>query len=125
MTADEQDAARQAEVALEAFRDATWDALLGYRDTGELVPVPGEKGGVGFLTVDAARRSRPDRGGRSLATARRRAANLLSQFEAAGLPVPPDLWDRLAADRKAQYEDELRWIEMAREAAAKSSPPAP
>ena len=57
MTADEEDAARQAEVALEAFRDATWDALLTYRETGELVPVPGEGGGVGLLTVDEAQRS--------------------------------------------------------------------
>ncbi len=117
MTADEQDAARQAEVALESFRDATWDALLGYRETGELVPVPGEKGGVGFLTVDEAQRSRPDRDGRRLATARRRAANLLAQFEAAGLPVPPDLWDRLAADARARLEDDLLYIEEARRAA--------
>lgn len=117
MTADEQDAARQAEVALEAFRDATWDALLGYRETGELVPVPGEGGGVGFLTVDEAQRSRPDRDGRRLATARRRAANLLAQFEAAGLPVPPDLWDRLAADARARLEDDLLYIEEARRAA--------
>jgi hypothetical protein len=117
VTADEQDAARQAEVALEAFRDATWDALLGYRETGELVPVPGEVGGVGFLTVDEAQRSRPDRDGRRLATARRRAANLLAQFEAAGLPVPPDLWDRLAADARARLEDDLLYIEEARRAA--------
>jgi hypothetical protein len=117
VTADEQDAARQAEVALESFRDATWDALLGYRETGELVPVPGEKGGVGFLTVDEAQRSRPDRDGRRLATARRRAANLLAQFEAAGLPVPPDLWDRLAADARARLEDDLLYIEEARRAA--------
>ena len=118
---EEQDAARQAEVALEAFRDATWDALLGYRETGELVPVPGEKGGVDFLTVDEAQRSRPDRDGRRLATARRRAANLLDQFKAAGLPVPPDLFDRLAADARARLADDLLYVEEARRAA--STPP--
>ena len=43
----------------------------------------------------------------------------IGQFAALGREIPPDLWDRLAADRKAQYEDELRWIEMAREAASR------
>ena len=114
MTADERDAARQAEVALEAFRDAAWDALFSYRETGELVPVAGENGGVGLLTVDEAQRSRPDRDGRRLTTARRRAANLLAQFEAAGLPVPPDLWDRLAADARARLEDDLLYIAEAK-----------
>ena len=119
MTADERDAARQAEVALEAFRDATWDALLEYRTTGELVPVPGERGGVALITVDEAQRSRPDRDSRRLTTARRRAANLLDQFSAAGVPVPADLWDRLAADARARLEDDLLYVEEARRLAAK------
>lgn len=113
MTADEQDAARQAEVALEAFRDATWDAIEAYRTTGELVPVSGD-GGMGFLTVDEAQRAYADRDARRLATARRRAGNLLAQFKAAGRPVPPDLWDRLAADARAALDDALLYIAEAK-----------
>ena len=41
----------------------------------------------------------------------------VAQFEAAGLPVPPDLWDRLAADARARLEDDLLYIEEARRAA--------
>ncbi len=119
MTADERDAARQAEVALEAFRDATWDALLEYRTTGELVPVPGERGGVGLVPAAEAQRSRPDRDSRRLATARRRAANLLAQFQAAGLPVPPNLFDRLEADARARLEDDLLYVAEARRLAAR------
>ena len=119
MTTDEQDAARQAEVALEAFRDATWDAILGYRATGELVPVSAGDDGLALLTVDEAQRARPDRGKRRLATARRRAANLLAQFSSSGLPVPADLWDRLEADARARLEDDLLYIAEARKQAAK------
>ena len=57
------------------------------------------------------------RNGRRLATARRRATNLLDQFKAAGLPVPPDIFDRLAADARARLEDDLLYIEEARRAA--------
>ena len=58
-------------------------------------------------------------------TGRRKCANLLAQFRAAGRTPPPDLWERLAADRRAQLENELRWIEMARaeaESAFSASP---
>lgn len=122
MTANERDAARQAKVALEAFRDAAWDAIEAYRTTGELVPVSGEGGGVGFLTVDEAQRTYPDRDARRLATARRRADNLLAQFQAAGRPVPPDLWDRLAADARAALDDALLYIAEARRQSHPRSP---
>jgi hypothetical protein len=117
VTADEQDAARQAEVALEAFRDAAWDALFSYRETGELVPASGKKGGVDFLTVAEAQRCHRGRAKRRLATARRRAANLLDQLAAAGLPVPGNLWDRLEADAHARLADDLLYIAEARKLA--------
>lgn len=126
MNAAERKAARQAEVALEAFRDAAWDALFSYRETGELVPVPGKKGGVDFLTVAEAQRCHRDRAKRRLATARRRAANLLDQFAATGLPVPANLWERLEADARARLADDLLYIaearRLARSRALPSSP---
>ena len=125
MNAAERKAARQAEVALEAFRDAAWDALFSYRETGELVPVPGKKGGVDFLTVAEAQRCHRDRAKRRLATARRRAANLLDQFAATGLPVPANLWERLEADARARLADDLLYVEEARRAAAEPPPPDP
>lgn len=114
----EADAARQAEVALDAFEEATWDAIERYRATGDLVPVM-QNGRLELLTVAEALRSRRDYAKRRDQTGRRKCAALLGQFASLGREIPADLWDRLAADRKAQYEDELRWIDMAREAAEK------
>ena len=116
----EEDAARQAAVALDAFEEATWDAIERYRVTGDLVPVmQGDR--LELLTVAETLRSRRDYGKRRDQTGRRKCEALLGQFASLGREIPPDLWDRLAADRKTQYEDELRWIEMARQAAAKQS----
>ena len=112
----EEDAARQAEVALDAFEEATWDAIEHYRETGDLVPVM-QNGRLELLTVSETLRSRRDYAKRRDQSGRRKCDALLGQFAALGREIPPDLWDRLAADRKVQYEDELRWIEMAREAA--------
>ena len=117
---DEQDAERQAEVAQDAMEEATWDAIAAYRETGDLVPVmPGEK--LEFWTVDEALRSRRDWAKRRDQIGKRKCRNLLSQFREEGRKIPPDLWDRLRADRRAQYEDELRWIEMARQEAERTS----
>ena len=116
----EEDAARQAAVALDAFEEATWDAIERYRVTGDLVPVmQGDR--LELLTVAETLRSRRDYDKRRDQTGRRKCEALLGQFASLGREIPPDLWDRLAADRKTQYEDELRWIEMARQAAAKQS----
>ena len=113
----EEDAARQAAVAQDAFEEATWDAIERYRVTGDLVPVM-QNGRLELLTVDETLRSRRDYAKRRDQTGRRKCDALLGQFASLGKDIPPDLWDRLAADRKAQYEDELRWIDMARTAAA-------
>lgn len=112
----EEDAARQAAVAQDAFEEATWDAIERYRVTGDLVPVM-QNGRLELLTVDETLRSRRDYAKRRDQTGRRKCDALLGQFASLGKEIPPDLWDRLAADRKAQYEDELRWIDMARAAA--------
>jgi len=122
--ADEEDAARQAMVALDAFEEATWDAIAAYRETGDLVPVMLEDK-LEFMTVDEALRSRRDWAKRRDQIGRRKCRNLLSQFREEKRTIPPDLWDRLRADRRAQYEDELRWIEMARAEAEKDLPPRP
>lgn len=114
----EEDAARQAAVAQEAFEEATWDAIEQYRVTGDLVPVM-QDGKLTLLTVDETLRSRRDWAKRRDRAGHRKCANLLAQFEAEKQPIPPDLWDRLAADRRAQYEDELRWIDIARQEAAR------
>ena len=120
----EEDAARQAAVALDAFEEATWDAIERYRVTGDLVPVmQGDR--LELLTVAETLRSRRDYEKRRDQTGRRKCEALLGQFASLGREIPPDLWDRLAADRKTQYEDELRWIEMARQAAANDQPTGP
>ena len=117
---DKEDADRQAAVALDAFEEATWDAIESYRITGELVPVTRD-GKLEYLTVDEALHARRDYARRRDQTGRRKCANLLAQFRAAGRTPPPDLWERLAADRRAQLENELRWIEMARAEAESAS----
>lgn len=118
----EEDAARQAAVAQDAFEEATWDAIERYRATGDLVPVM-QNGRLELLTVEETLRSRRDYTRRRDQTGHRKCEALLGQFAALGREIPADLWDRLAADRKAQYEDELRWIKMARKAAAKPQQP--
>jgi len=42
--------------------------------------------------------------------AERRRNNLIAQFKAAGLELTPDVWERLAADRRQALEDDLAWI---------------
>ena len=39
-----------------------------------------------------------------------RRNNLIAQFKAAGLELTPDVWERLAADRRQALEDDLAWI---------------
>ena len=112
----EADAARQAEVALDAFEEATWDAIEAYRVTGDLVPVM-KDGKLELMTVAETLRSRRDYDKRRDQTGFRKRDVLLGQFASLGREIPPDLWDRLAEDRRIQYEDELRWIELARSAA--------
>lgn len=114
---EEDEAARQAQVAQKAMEEATWDAIAAYRETGDLVPAIID-GKLEFLTVDEALRSRRDWAERRDSIGERKCRNLLGQFREEGRPIPDNLWDRLRADRRAQYEDELRWIEMARKAAA-------
>ena len=36
--------------------------------------------------------------------------NLIAQFKASGLELTPDVWERLAADRRQALEDDLAWI---------------
>ena len=74
---DRKDWPEDARNAQAAFDEASWDAVEGYRDTGEMVP------------------------GRN---------NLIAQFKAAGLELTPDVWERLAADRRQALEDDLAWI---------------
>lgn len=94
---------------VEAMASATWDAIEGYRDTGEMVPVD-RNGKLVFLTVDEALRSRPDYEQRKRETAAWRRKNLIDQFKAAGVPLTPDVWRRLEADRRQALEDDLMWI---------------
>ena len=93
----------------EASDAATWDAIEAYRETGEMVPVERE-GKLVFLTVDEALKERSDYERRKRETAAWRRQNLLDQFAAAGVPVTPDVWKRLEADRRQALEDELLWI---------------
>ena len=97
----------------EASDAATWDAIEGYRDTGEMVPVE-KDGKLVFLTVEEAFRSRDDYARRKRATADWRLKNLLDQFAAAGQAITPDVWDRLEADRRQALEDDLEWIRRGR-----------
>ena len=47
---------------------------------------------------------------RKAANAAWRRKNLIDQFAAAGLELTPDVWERLAADRRQALEDDLAWI---------------
>ena len=97
----------------EASDAATWDAIEAYRDTGEMVPAE-KDGKLVFLTVDEALRTRDDYERRRRETGDWRLQNLLAQFAAEGLPVTPDVWDRLEADRRQALEDDLAWIARGR-----------
>lgn len=88
---------------------ATWDAIEAYRDTGEMVPVERE-GKLALLTVDEALRERNDYERRKRENAAWRRHNLEEQFKAAGIPLTPDVWVRLEADRRQALEDDLLWI---------------
>ena len=93
----------------EAASEATWDALERYRDTGEMVPVMLD-GKLALVTVDEAMRLRPDYEARKATNAAWRRKNLIDQFALAGLELTPDVWERLAADRRQALEDDLAWI---------------
>ena len=93
----------------EAASEATWDALERYRDTGEMVPVM-KDGRLALVTVDEAMLMRDDYEQRKAANAAWRRKNLIDQFAAAGLELTPDVWERLAADRRQALEDDLAWI---------------
>ena len=101
----------------EASDAATWDAIEAYRDTGEMVPAERD-GKLVFLTVDEALRSRDDYERRRRESGDWRLKNLLDQFAAEGLPVTPDVWDRLEADRRQALQDDLAWIERGRKGPA-------
>jgi len=88
---------------------ATWDAIEAYRDTGEMVPLERD-GKLVFLTVDEALRERPDYECRKRENAAWRRRNLIEQFKAAGVPLTPDVWARLEADRRQALADDLLWI---------------
>ena len=93
----------------EACASSTWDAILAYRPTGEMVPVERD-GKLVFLTVDEALRTREDYERRKRLTAEWKRRNLLAQFAAEGIEVTPDVWERLAADRRQALEDDLKWM---------------
>ena len=97
----------------EASDAATWDAIEAYRTTGDMVPAMRD-GKLVFLTVDEALRSRDDYDRRRRESGEWKLKNLMDQFEAEGLELTPDVWDRLAADRRQALEDELAWIEKGR-----------
>jgi len=67
-----------------------------------------------FLTVDEALRSRHDYDRRRRETGDWRLKNLLDQFAAEGMALPPDVWDRLEADRRQALADDLAWIARGR-----------
>ena len=93
----------------ESAEEASWDALERYRDTGEMVPVM-KDGHLALVTVDEAMRMRNDYERRKAENAAWRRKNLIDQFKAAGLELTPDVWERLAADRRQALEDDLAWI---------------
>lgn len=99
----------------EASDAATWDAIEAYRTTGDMVPVLRE-GELVFLTVEEALRARDDYARRKRESGDWKLKNLLDQFAAEDREVTPDVWDRLAADRRQALEDELEWIERGRKA---------
>ena len=100
MTLDRKDWPEDARNAQDAFDEASWDAVEAYRDTGEMVP--GMK--------DEALRLRPDYEMRKKDVGEWRRRNLIAQFKAAGIELTPDVWERLAADRRQALEDDLAWI---------------
>ena len=106
-TTDWPEDARQVQ---EAAAEATWDALERYRDTGEMVPVM-KDGKLALVTVDEAIRMRDDYEQRKAANAAWRRKNLIDQFALAGIELTPDVWERLAADRRQALEDDLAWIQ--------------
>ena len=93
----------------ESAEEASWDALERYRDTGEMVPVM-KDGRLALVTVDEAMRMRNDYERRKAENAAWRRKNLIDQFKAAGLELTPDVWERLAADRRQALADDLAWI---------------
>lgn len=106
---DRKDWPEEARNAQAAFDEASWDAVEGYRDTGEMVPVAVD-GKLRFLTVDEALRMRADYEERKRDVGAWRRQNLIDQFAAAGVKLTPDVWERLAADRRQALEDDLAWI---------------
>lgn len=97
----------------EASDSATWDAIEGYRVTGEMVPAE-KDGKLVFFTVEEAFRTRDDYARRKRESGDWRLKNLIDQYAAAGQKVTPDVWDRLEADRRQALEDELDWIRRGR-----------
>ena len=93
----------------ESAEEASWVALERYRDTGEMVPVM-KDGKLALGTVDEAMRMRNDYERRKAENAAWRRKNLIDQFKAAGLELTPDVWERLAADRRQALADDLAWI---------------
>ena len=101
-----------------AMDRASWDAIEGYRQTGEMVPVL-KDGRLAFVTVEEAFSARPDCAARKRADGDWRLNNLREQFKAAGVALTPDVWDRLEADRRQAFEDDLVWIERGRKESAR------
>ena len=101
----------------EAMDQASWDAVEGYRQTGEMVPTVRD-GKLAFVTVEEAFSARPDCAERKRADADWRLGNLREQFKAAGIAITPDVWDRLEADRRQALEDDLAWIRRGRKESA-------
>ena len=96
-----------------AMDRASWDAIEGYRQTGEMVPVL-KDGKLAFVTVEEAFSARPDCAERKRADADWRLNNLREQFKAAGIMLTPDVWDRLEEDRRQALADDLAWIARGR-----------
>lgn len=97
----------------EAMDRASWNAIEGYRQTGEMVPTV-EGGRLAFVTVEEAFAARPDCATRKRADGDWRLNNLREQFRTAGVELTPDVWDRLEVDRRQALADDLAWIERGR-----------
>ena len=102
---------REVQMAMDR---ASWDAIEGYRQTGEMVPTMRD-GKLAFVTVEEAFSARSDCAERKRADADWRLNNLREQFRAAGVALTPDVWDRLEQDRRQALEDDLSWIRRGRE----------